>query len=422
MKKKLIMIATLALAICNIIKAEDKVTINDFRLYPGDTKEVCITLSNEASYVAFQFDLYLPDGIVLESYNANTDRIPKTTTLNMSQQSDGAYRFLSAAMSGDAIVGNSGVIVALKVKASEEMEYGEMKGYFRKVKLSKADATGPTYEEMSFPITVLEPTVVRVTSVSREYGEENPTFEYTVSGEPIDGTPELTCRAKPTSPVGRYRIFIDRGSVTNEKVTFVGGYLTVNKAPLTVTANSYTIKQGEELPTFEAVYSGFKNDETSSVLDKQPTFTCSATSLSAPGTYDITVSDAEAANYDINYVNGTLTVEVGTYTLTYIVDGEVYKTVSYDYGDTIIPEAEPTKEGYTFSGWSELPETMPAHDVTVTASFTLGISTIQMDSQKVRIFDTKGNQIGKLKKGVNIIRPKAGKTKKVILQVDDRGR
>ena len=40
----------------------------------------------------------------------------------------------------------------------------------------------------------------------------------------------------------------------------------------------------------------------------------------------------------------------------------------------------------------------------------------------MRIFDTKGNQIGKLKKGVNIIRPKAGKTKKVILQVDDRGR
>ena len=27
-------------------------------------------------------------------------------------------------------------------------------------------------------------------------------------------------------------------------------------------------------------------------------------------------------------------------------------------------------QGYTFSGWSETPETMPAHDVTVTGSFT----------------------------------------------------
>ena len=37
--------------------------------------------------------------------------------------------------------------------------------------------------------------------------------------------------------------------------------------------------------------------------------------------------------------------------------------------DDTTPEPEPTKEGYTFSGWSEIPETMPDHDVTVTGSF-----------------------------------------------------
>ena len=68
-------------------------------------------------------------------------------------------------------------------------------------------------------------------------------------------------------------------------------------------------------------------------------------------------------------VTGTFTK--GAYKLIYYVDGEVYKTVSYDYGATITPEAEPTKEGYTFSGWSVIPETMPAHDVTVTGSFTV---------------------------------------------------
>ncbi len=59
------------------------------------------------------------------------------------------------------------------------------------------------------------------------------------------------------------------------------------------------------------------------------------------------------------------------YTLTYLVDGEVYKTYKNEEGATIIPEAEPTKEGYTFSGWSEIPETMPAHDVTVTGTFNI---------------------------------------------------
>jgi hypothetical protein len=85
--------------------------------------------------------------------------------------------------------------------------------------------------------------------------------------------------------------------------------LTVAKTSLTITATSYTIQQGDELPSFEASYSGFKNDEDPSVLTTQPTFGCSATSSSEPGTYDITVSGAEAANYDISYANGILTIE-----------------------------------------------------------------------------------------------------------------
>ena len=59
------------------------------------------------------------------------------------------------------------------------------------------------------------------------------------------------------------------------------------------------------------------------------------------------------------------------YKLIYIVDGEEYKTVEYEEGESIIPEPAPTKEGYFFSGWSEIPETMPACDVTVTGSFLL---------------------------------------------------
>ena len=72
-------------------------------------------------------------------------------------------------------------------------------------------------------------------------------------------------------------------------------------------------------------------------------------------------------------VTGNFTIN--SYTLTYKVDGEVYKTYSVEYGAAITPEPEPTKEGYTFSGWSEIPETMPAHNVTVTGTFTKIILT-----------------------------------------------
>ena len=73
-------------------------------------------------------------------------------------------------------------------------------------------------------------------------------------------------------------------------------------------------------------------------------------------------------------VTGSFTVN--QYTITYMMDGSIYKTSELDYGSVITPEAEPLKEGYTFSGWSEIPETMPAHDVTVTGSFTVNQYTI----------------------------------------------
>ena len=57
---------------------------------------------------------------------------------------------------------------------------------------------------------------------------------------------------------------------------------------------------------------------------------------------------------------------------------------SVDYGATItLPEA-PEKEGYSFDGWSEIPETMPASDVVIYGTFTkLFVETVTInDSDK----------------------------------------
>lgn len=63
------------------------------------------------------------------------------------------------------------------------------------------------------------------------------------------------------------------------------------------------------------------------------------------------------------------TFRVNTYKLNYIVDGTEYMSFDVEYGTIISPEKEPTKEGYNFSGWSDLPETMPAHNVTVIGTY-----------------------------------------------------
>ena len=165
--------------------------------------------------------------------------------------------------------------------------------------------------------------VVTVNSVSREYGNENPQFFYTVTGGTLNGLPTITCQATPTSPVGEYDIVASRGSITNENVTFVRGTLTVTKAPLTISAGDYAKMQGEPNPAFAASYSGFKNDENESVLLQKPVITCDATEDSEPGTYPVTVSGAEAENYEISYVNGTLTIMEPSSPAIAFADGKV---------------------------------------------------------------------------------------------------
>ena len=173
-------------------------------------------------------------------------------------------------------------------------------------------ATGITFTSMNTAIPTILGVVKRITVTADEksmiYGDNVPELTYKVNGGMLTGTPKLSTTATKTTDVGSYTIKVEAGSVTNSNVNYVNGTLTIVQAPLTVTANSFTITQGDAMPVFTASYSGFRNGNTESVLTKKPKFSCSATSSSAPGTYDIIVSDAEAKNYSMNYVKGTLTI------------------------------------------------------------------------------------------------------------------
>lgn len=108
-----------------------------------------------------------------------------------------------------------------------------------------------------------------------------------------------------------------------------------------------------------------------------------------------------------------------THRLTYVVDGVEYKVCTIEEDAPITPEPEPTKEGYTFSGWIGLPETMPDHDVTVEGIFTLsaGVGQIIHDNNSdATIYTLGGNRTNHPRKGVNIIRYQDGSTKKTIVK------
>lgn len=108
----------------------------------------------------------------------------------------------------------------------------------------------------------------------------------------------------------------------------------------------------------------------------------------------------------------------GQYKLTYMLDGETYKTISLDFGTTITAEEEPAKEGYTFSGWSEIPATMPAEDVTITGYFTFidAIEDVVAEDGTYQIYTLDGKQVEALQKGVNIIKFKNGSTQKIYVK------
>jgi uncharacterized protein YjdB len=95
-------------------------------------------------------------------------------------------------------------------------------------------------------------------------------------------------------------------------------------------------------------------------------------------------------NEDVT-ITGSFTVN--SYTLTYLVDGEVYKTCEVKYGTVISPEDYPTKIGYSFSGWENLPSTMPAHDVTVTGSFIANGTTSKVKLSKTKAIIEKGKTL-----------------------------
>ncbi len=114
-------------------------------------------------------------------------------------------------------------------------------------------------------------------------------------------------------------------------------------------------------------------------------------------------------------VNGTFSIN--SYTLTYMIDEEVYKNVVYEYGAMITPEPQPEGDYFSFE-WVGIPETMPAHDVTVTAVYETGIAEIMMMAQQgqLRIYTPNGKKLDKLQKGLNIVVMKGGVTKKVVVK------
>ena len=181
---------------------------------------------------------------------------------------------------------------------------------------------------------------------------------YTYSGTQMDGS---TYAASATAPVnaGNYKLTI---AVAQDDKNYTGSVsypFKITQAPLTITARDMGVKIGADLPKAEDYqYSttGLLGDDK---LLEEPVLNCDITDTAQAGTYDITITGADAGmNYSITYKNGTLTVsETGEstkyYTVTFNRNGHGTDTTSTGIkeGSLLEKPQDPQAEGYTFTGW-----------------------------------------------------------------------
>lgn len=190
-----------------------------------------------------------------------------------------------------------------------------------------------------------------------------------------NGTDCLYLRARSNSESGETMTFCYRNKSTGEvKVVEKVDFAFSSNASLGMPSSPYEVKIVFYHDVAITAGEGGTVNEKGGRLAEGSTLSLSATP--AEGHHFVQWSDGSTDN-PRNLIVGTeditLTAEfaLSSYRLTYTLDGVSFKETDVLYGTTLTPEPNPVKEGYTFSGWEGLPETMPAHDVEVTGTFSI---------------------------------------------------
>jgi filamentous hemagglutinin family protein len=191
---------------------------------------------------------------------------------------------------------------------------------------------------------------VAATAASREYGAADPAFAATVTGfkngetlaSATSGAFVFATAATATSGVGQYRV--DVSGLTAASGNYVFTQDVANTTALTVTPATLTVTAGNAAKTYDGQafvgastlsYAGFRNNESVAVLGGSVSFAGTSQGAINAGSYAITPSGLSAANYTINFVSGTLTVNKAALTLTGNVATREYGAADPAFSSTL---------------------------------------------------------------------------------------
>ena len=309
---------TILLGIATSLSANDKFYISDFSIKAGETKELAIQFESDnvnssdpsmLNYVAFQFDLYLPEGLTVVqkkgkyNFTFNADRCDDHT-FSSALQNDGAIRVLAASLSNSNFWETSGDFVYFSVTADANFS-GNQEIALKNIMFSTT--TGRTS---------IKDAITEVTGLPKDIDVTNITLDKT-SLELTEGeTATLTATITPSDATDKTVTW-----TTSDKsiATVDNGIVTAISAGTT----TITAKAGEYKATCTIIVNKKVIDVTSVTLDKTAleltegeTSTLIATvspNNATDKTITWTTSDKSIATVD----NGIVTaISAGTTTIT----------------------------------------------------------------------------------------------------------
>ena len=375
---------------------------------PGQEAELTINLRNAESVISYQCTVYLPEGVTLKSISKIQDRGGQES-FNTIKKNDGSVMIVGS-NNGDgglyAFTGNDGPIAKIVVSVPDNFTAGEYEVELKEIVLVNASIQSISVNDYTFKWSIVDTFTITfdsnggtsVESITQDNGTvitppANPTREgYTFIGwEPAlpETMPIGGLAVKAQWVINKYTLtyVIDGQEYSKSEVEY-NATITQLDDPV---REGYTFSGWSEIPAtmpahdVEVTGSFIVNSYTLTYIvdgNAYKTLTVDYGTAITPEAeptkegYTFSGWSEIPATMPANDVEISGSFTVNSYTLTYIVDGNAYKTLTVDYGTAITPEAEPTKEGYTFSGWSEIPATMPANDVEVTGSFTVNSYTL----------------------------------------------
>ena len=198
---------------------------------------------------------------------------------------------------------------------------------------------------------------------------------YTISYDLADGVNNLENPTSYTIESG----LITLKDPTREGYTFAGWY---NGEQLVTTIDSNTLENISLTAKWTVNSYKLTFDVDGNLTEKTFKYGESVTAIENPTKVGHTFtgwSEELPVKMPANDITVEATWTVNSYKLTFDVDGNLTEK-TFKYGESVTAIENPTKVGYTFAGWSPvLPETMPAEDLTVKATWTVNSYDITYD-------------------------------------------